>query len=323
MKILIVGGGSIGTRHLQNLQTLGVSSLALVEPAPQRRSELCVTTGAEGFATLEAGLEWGPYAVIIASPSNLHITQSIAAAKAGCHLFIEKPLSHTTDGTTELLTEVEKRGLTTMVGCNMRFHPGTTTVKRLLRDNCLGSLLAARIQAGSYLPRWRPHQDYRQSYSASPEWGGAILDCIHEIDLALWYFGHAEVVGSAYLPATSIGLQTDGLAEILLSHNSGVLTNVHLNFVQHDYRRTCQVIGSEGTLYWDFMDGLVTVYGSDGTIENTFAQPEKWQFNQVYVEEIRHFLQAIQHGTSTINPLEGGIAALDIALKVRDKGFID
>src|SRR5207247_166630 len=146
--------------------------------------------------------------------------------------------------------EIESRGLVSMVACNMRFHPGPAQVKQLLESSAIGKPLSARIHVGSYLPRWRAGQDYRLSYSASRTSGGAALDCIHEIDLALWYFGAAELISVASLPAHSIGLEVDGLIEILLRHESDVLTSVHLNFLQHNYHRSCSIIGSSGTISW-------------------------------------------------------------------------
>jgi predicted dehydrogenase len=207
-----------------------------------------------------------------------------------------------------------------MVGCNMRFHPGPATVKRLLDERAIGEAVAARIETGSFLPRWRPWQNYRESYSASPQSGGAILDCIHEIDLALWYFGSARVLAAAHLPAGVIGLQTDGLAEILLAHDSGTLSSVHLNFVQRDYRRCCHIIGSEGTLYWNFTERRVTVFDSEGNLARTYEEPAGWDVNTMYMDELTHFLSAVSCGTESMNPLEGGISALRIALTAREVG---
>ena len=162
-----------------------------------------------------------------------------------------------------------------MVGCNMRFHPGPATVRRLLEEKALGTPLCARLQTSSFLPRWRPEQDYRKSYSASPDSGGAILDCIHEIDLADWYFGPGIVLASAILPASCLGLTTDGAAEILISHDSGVLASVHLNFMQRDYRRGCQIAGTDGTIYWDFAMRYVEVFGEDGTLSAKLCPSRK------------------------------------------------
>lgn len=273
---------------------------------------------AVGFDTLAQGLHWGPQVVVIASPTHWHVQQALEAAGRGCHLLIEKPLSHCPEGIDALQAQVEQRHLITLVGCNMRFHPGPATVKQLLEQKAIGHVLAARIQSGSYLPRWRPWQDYRTSYSASPEYGGAILDCIHEIDLTLWYFGPAQVVGASRLPATTLGLEADGLAEIVLLHESGMLSSVHLNFVQRDYRRACQIIGSEGTIYWDFQARRVDVFGPDGELARSIPEPAGWQVNQMYVDELTHFLQAVERGTPTINPISGGWAALQIALAAKE-----
>src|SRR5262249_44881068 len=153
-------------------------------------------------------------AVLVTAPTHLHVPLAREAAAHGCDLFIEKPLSHSWDGVEELRHEVRRRGLVTMVGCNMRFHPGPARVHELLRRGAIGRPLAARIFTGSYLPDWRPGTDYRKSYSASSERGGGVLlDCIHEIDLALWYFGPARLAAAVAAPAETIGLDVEGVAE--------------------------------------------------------------------------------------------------------------
>jgi predicted dehydrogenase len=207
----------------------------------------------------------------------------------------------------------------TLVGCNMRFHPGPSQVKRLIDEGTIGRVIAARIHTGSYLPDWRPNEDYQQSYSASvAQGGGAILDCIHEIDLALWYFGPGDVVGAASLSADSIGLEVEGLAEILIRHQSGVLSSVHLNFVQRDYRRACQIIGTDGSLYWDFEDSKVRCYKANSEWQ-VFDQPAGWIANQMYLDEVAYFLRCVVTGTCTFNSLEQGLATLHVALAAKEQ----
>lgn len=317
MRLAILGCGSIGRRHLRNLQQLDYSELIAFDPAESARKEVIDEMGVEVADNLDDVWKWNPQVVLVCGPSNLHCELALEAVQRHCHLFLEKPLSHTLDGLGPLLSEVNRQRLTTMVGCNMRFHPGPRKVKSLIEEGAVGRVIAARIQTGSYLPRWRPLQDYRLSYSASPEWGGAVLDCIHEIDLALWYFGPAKVRGAACLPATCIGLETVGLAEMLLEHDCGSLSNVHLNFLQRDYRRTCQVIGTEGTIYWNFNDRRVLLLGPEGESLQEFSEPEGWQVNQMFIEEIQHFLEAIHCGRPTCNPISQSLAALKIALAVK------
>ncbi len=321
MRIAVIGCGSIGIRHLRNLKHLGFENLIAFDILPETRRVVERELRIPVLERIEELWARKPDAVFIASPTNQHIEQAIMAARQGCHLFIEKPLSHSLSQIDILLHEVEKRGLVTMVACNMRFHPGPSTIKKLLGEAAIGQVIAARLQTGSFLPGWRPQQDYRQSYSASLKWGGAILDCIHEIDLSLWYFGPASLLGSVSLAARTINLETDGLAEILLSHDSGVISSVHLNFVQRDYRRSCQVIGSSGTIYWEFSDHLVQVYGPQGDVVQEFSEPVGWELNQMYVDEIDHFFQAVNTVSPTTNPISGGLAAQQIALAVRQKSL--
>lgn len=317
MRIVILGCGSIGRRHLSNLRTLGYRDLLVFDPVSMVRKTTAEDFGVTVTGTLVDVWAASPDIALITAPSQFHMPLTLEAVRHGCHVFTEKPLSHTLDGADVLRAEVESHDVIAMIGCNMRFHPGPATIKRLLDNRAIGEVISARIQAGSFLPHWRPQTDYRASYSASSLWGGAVLDCIHEIDLALWYFGPSTVVGAATVPAKYLGLQTEGLAEIILQHSTGVLSNVHLNFVQRDYRRTCQIIGSEGTIYWDFADHRVEVFGSDGRVEQSLAEPPDWELNQMYIEEMKHFLHAAETRTPVMNPLDEGIAALKIALEVR------
>ncbi|NJN96691.1 MAG: Gfo/Idh/MocA family oxidoreductase [Anaerolineales bacterium] len=317
MRIAVIGCGSIGCRHLRNLHSLGYQDLLAFDPTEAARDYVKRELGVISLATLDEVWAQYPEVLLITAPTNLHAQLIQAAIQHQCHLFIEKPLSHGLNNLAELWTEIKEHGLISMVACNMRFHPGPATVKQLIEEETVGRVIAGRIQTGSYLPRWRPHQDYRQSYSASTEWGGAILDCIHEIDLALWYFGPAQVLAAAKTSASTIGLETDGLAEIILRHEAGILSNVHLNYVQHDYRRTCQVIGSEGTIYWDFNERRVQVYGPTGELIQTWPEPEGWLVNQMYLDELDHFLRAVQTGTPTVNPVGNGITTLKVALAAR------
>lgn len=318
MRLAVIGCGSIGARHLKNLRSLGYADLIAVDPDPGARGKVEQELGLTVLENLEAVWDRRPEAVLVTGPTQLHREIAWEAVRRGCHLFVEKPLAHTLEEVPELIQAAEERGLITMVGCNMRFHPGPRAVKRRLEEGAIGLPLAARLQTGSYLPRWRPGQNYRESYSASPLWGGAILDCIHEIDLALWFLGQAQVVGAAVLPAQTLGLSTDGLAEILLRHESGALSNVHLNFIQRDYRRTCQVIGTAGTVYWNIQDRVIRVCGEDGVTVKEWPGPDNYDLNRMYLDEMEHFLSCVEGRRPTVNPLADGAAVLKVALAARE-----
>ncbi len=318
-RIAVLGCGSIGRRHIANLLALGAADLVVFDPVAAAREQVAREFGVPSVSSSAELWVLKPDVALIASPTSRHLGQAREAVEHGCHIFVEKPLADGLDGCAELIAECSARKLTAMVACNMRFHPGPAEVKRLLDAGTIGTPLSARLQTGSYLPGWRPSQDYRQSYSASAESGGAVLDCIHELDLALWYFGAAKLAGAAGLKASAIGLETDGLAEILLRHAGGVLSSVNVNFIQRDYRRGCQIVGTDGTIYWDFKDNRVTIYGPAGALECETAAPPDWKLNQMYRDEMSHFLTAAESAGQTCNPLEGGFAALQIALEARRK----
>jgi predicted dehydrogenase len=331
LKVLVSGFGSIGQRHMRNLHMLGVTDLAYADTKPDAE----VVPGIEnelsliGFSSLEEALkEFKPEVVFVCSPTQFHIPQALEAAKAGCHLFIEKPLSHSQEGIKELSQIVEEKNLITMVACNMRYHPGAKQVKKWLDEGEIGKPSVARVFSGSHLPNWRRKTPYKESYSADPEQGGVLLDCIHEIDLALWYFGSAKLESSTTISADGIGLKVDGLSELLLRHSSGLVSSVHLNFVQHTYRRGCHIFGSEGVIHWTVSvpPGLekseedrarVDLFGADGLRKEQVLEDPAWDRNQMYLEETRDFLQAVDAGTPSAAPLSVGKEALDIVLAAR------
>ena len=320
MPIAVLGCGSIGRRHLRNLQNLGYTELLVYDPASQARHMAKEEFGLHSLASLDEIWAKSPEVVLVTAETQAHLDLSLEAARHGCHLFIEKPLSHIIDSRLhELVSEVETRKLITMVACNMRYHPGPMAVKGLLETRSVGEIIAARIHAGSYLPHWHPSTNYQESYSASPDWGGVVLDCIHEIDLALWYFGPAKIAGAVCLPASTLGLESAGLAELLLRHASGVLSSLHLNLVQRDYKRSCQIFASRGTIYWAFCARQVPVFGEDGQLVNRLLEPEGWQLNQMYVDELKEFLRSVDSLSPTTNPISKSLEALDIALAVKSR----
>ena len=317
MKLLVVGGGSIGARHLRNLRGLGAGELALVEPAAERRAALSAETGARAFAALSDGLAWAPDVVLIATPSYLHVEQAAAAVDSGAHVFVEKPLSHSEEGLDALVERVAARRVVSLVGCNMRFHPGPATVRRLLAEDAVGRVLFARIHTGSWLPGWRAGSDYRQSYSASAaQGGGCLLDCIHEIDLARWYLGDVVRV-SCEIASRSLELDVEDVAMLVLTHADGALSSVHLDYVQRSYERGCQIVGEQGTIFWDFRAGAVRLYDAAAERWATMPQPEGWAVNDMYLDELRHFLDCVRAGTSTTLPVAEGAEVARIALAAR------
>ena len=316
MKALVVGGGSIGKRHLRNLNALGSIELGLVETDSERRDTIR-ELGAIEFKDLSDGLNWSPDFVVVSTPPHLHVQQAIQIARYGCDVFVEKPLSHTPDGLAELAELVERKKLVSLVGCNMRFHPGPLKVKEMLQEGLPGKVLFARIHAGSYLPSWRPGIDYRDNYAAREETGGGcILDGVHEIDLARWYLGQVREVFCVADHLSSLEISTEDVAVLLCRHSNSAISEIHLDYVQRTYERGCQIVGQKGSIFWDFNISQVRFYDANGQV-TTFPQPEGWQLNQMYMDEMRHFLDCVRTRNTTTLSIPDAVSVMQIVFAAK------
>lgn len=294
MRFLVIGCGSIGRRHIQNLRILGAQEIVAFDICRERADQVGKELGVETVERLEDGWERRPEVVVIATPPSLHVSLAKKAALEGSHLFIEKPLSNRWDGVDGLLQVVRESNLVTLVGCNMRFHPGLTTVKNLVNRRAIGTIVAARVEVGHYLPDWHPWEDYRNSYSARSDLGGGIiLDAIHEIDYIRWLLGEVAEATCMAGKLSRLEIDTEDLAAILLRFESGAVGEVHLDYIQRAYSRTCQIIGEEGTIHWDYTAGQVRWYSARDQRWKVFSNPADWQPNQMYVDELKHFFGCV------------------------------
>jgi predicted dehydrogenase len=170
-------------------------------------------------------------------------------------------------------------------------------VKTLLDDKRVGAVRAARVEFGSYLPEWRPGRDYRENYAVRNELGGGILlDAVHELDYLTWLFGDAADVLCTAGHVSELSGDTEDLAEVTIRFESGVLAQVHLDYLQRTYRRNLQVIGDTGTIVWDYPTHAVSVLAPDGASDTEQAMDE--EPNEMYLEELRHFVHRLEGAES-------------------------
>ena len=321
---LIVGCGSIGRRHLRNLKSLGISKIMALDVQPERAGAAAEELGISTFTNLSQALESSPDVVFITTPTSFHVPLALDAANHDCHIFIEKPLSHNLDGVDELISLVQAKELVTLVGCNMRFHPGLALVKRLLEDGAVGRVLAARVQVGQWLPDWHPWEDYRHGYSARKDLGGGvILDAIHELDYIGWLLGspvHQVVCFAGN--TSSLEIDTEDTAAIILRFADGIIGEVHMDYVQRAYSRSCHIIGDMGTILWDYTEGQVRLYSASEESWHTYCNPTGWEPNQMYIDEMCHFLRCLSGEEEPVLNVTEGKRVLKLALAAKQSADI-
>lgn len=318
MKILFIGIGSIGCRHIQNIHNKAKVDIGAYDTNPSQLASLKkIIPRVQIFNSLEDAWDYTPEVVFITTPTSLHINYALEAAKRGYHLFIEKPLSHNLVNTQNLAAIIKQKHLISMVGCNMRFYWAISRIKQLLKDNAIGKIYAAQIESSSYLPQWRKN-DYREIYSAQKKLGGGIiLDAIHELDYAVWFFGNVTKLTSMYGKLSNLQIDTEDVADMLLKFAAGPIVNIHVDYIRRDYSRRCIIVGEKGTIAWNSQEHKVRLFSSLTKTWKLYEEPKSSDINQMYIDEIKYFLKCVVNKQKTFNDVQTAAAVLRLALTAK------
>jgi predicted dehydrogenase len=314
-RVLVVGAGSIGTRHIENLLMLGAKVSVY-----RYRQELSNELGALGPVTvmdsIDAALDDAPSAVVIANRTDQHLEVALAAAKRGIHMFVEKPLAPGLTGLDELRREVNERDLVVEVGCMLRFHPTLRRVRTLISQSSLGRVYVVRAWVGQHLADWRPAVDYRDSYSAHlSQGGGVLLDLIHELDYLLWMLGEVSEVSAFSGHLSELETDAEDVVAILLRFATGAIVELHLDCVSPVVRRGCEVVGSDAVLTWDYMANRIELRGRGSSPK--VEEGGEFERNQMYRDHMSHFLARLVSKGAPAVGFDEGVRALKVTLAAR------
>ncbi|MEX1248207.1 MAG: Gfo/Idh/MocA family oxidoreductase [Anaerolineales bacterium] len=313
MIFLIAGFGSIGRRHFHNLKSLGQKDLIFYRTG----HSLIPDEELAGHIVdrdLSAALAHKPDAVIVANPTALHLDVAIPAARAGCHILLEKPISHSLVGVDELQAATEKSGSRLLVGFQFRFHPGLHKAAELITSGELGKPLSARAHWGEYLPDWHPWEDYRRGYSARGDLGGGVvLTLSHPFDYLRRLLGDVDAVWASTQRSGELEIEVEDQAEIGLEFRSGALASVHLDYLQRPGAHWLEVICSSGILHWDAATGLLRVTRANGG-EQEFPARAGFERKDLFLAQTRHFIDVAAGKVEPQCTLEDGRKALEISL---------
>ena len=313
VKILIIGFGSIGQRHYRNLAQQGFGNVYVfdIDVAKVQKNKNIKTISQININSLKQF-----EAVLICNPNHLHIKTAILCARAGCHLFIEKPLSHNLQGADKLKKICQKNKLTVMVGHNMRFHPCLKFIHNYLNKNKLGKVYGISFESGYYLPYWRPGQDYRKNYAAKKETGGGIiLDDIHSFDLLFWLNNFKEAIESKFIYGRvgDLQIETEDFSLASFKFKNKVLGLVICDYLQQAYTWRCKIVGAKGNIEWDFNNNIVWLRNKQGG--KKLFEEKNFDFNRVYFDEIKYFLSNFGKGKENINNIKEAQIVLKYCIK--------
>jgi len=326
MKFLIAGLGSIGRRHFRNFVALGEQNIILL----RTRKGTLPDDELSGYPVetdlQEALQKYRPDAVIVANPTSMHLDVAIPAAEAGCHILLEKPVSHSLEGLDVLQETAEKSGSKILIGFQFRYHPTLNTARELIQSNALGKILTVHTHWGEYLPQWHPWEDYRQSYAARSDLGGGVIVTLtHPLDYLRYLLGDIDSLWSFNGHISPLEIDVEDVAEIGLKFRNGMVGGVHVNYFQRPPVHRLEIVGTNGTLRWDNADGILHFYKSPAAfgsysdnppapVIESFSPPEGFERNQLFVAQTRHFMEVVRGESEPICSLDDGVQALRLAL---------
>jgi predicted dehydrogenase len=330
IRVLFCGLGGIGQRHLRNLRTLlgdrlDVHAFRVRRETFRLQDDLTIATGANlevdyGITVhteLDAALAQRPALVMVCNPSGLHTATALAAARAGAHVFIEKPVAASLEGLDTLADELRAHARIGYVGYNFRFHPGLQRLKQLITSGFFGHILGAHAEIGEYLPNWHKYEDYRQMYAARrDQGGGVILSQIHEMDLIYWFFGLPASIlcRGGKLSALEIDVEDTASSLMQVDGPAGRFpVMLHQDFVQRPPVRTFKVFGDAGSARIDLLRNVLEVQDREGTLQAREDYPE-FRRNDMFLEQSRHLLACIRDEAEPQVDLHAGIQSLRLAL---------
>ncbi|MAG25480.1 hypothetical protein CMI47_07860 [Candidatus Pacearchaeota archaeon] len=272
MNVVLMGYGSIGKRHTNNLIELGciVRTIDIDE------------IDNVDYILKDNNFDFG----LVCSPSYLHLEHILKLVENGIDFFCEKPLYSKKD--LGLLNKirilVNEKSLINMVGCNLRFN---STIKNFDFSDTKN----IKVVFGYDLKKWHNDGKHLESYSANKNMGGGILlDSIHEFDYIYNWFGKIKQISGIKKKLGDVTVDTEDTVDAEILFESGVMANVHLDYLQPNYTR--------------YFEKIVDDWGTE--IYN--IKPN----NKMYIDEMIYFIDCVKSKKRCMNDINEAIYLIDM-----------
>lgn len=278
----VVGSGSIGRRHHDNLQALGADAHLL---------------GWRGLdmGTLEALIGGAnSAAVVIATATQVRLELIELCGRLGLPFYVEKPLAFRIEELDRIFAAAAPVAARSMVGFMMRYHPalGALTTKPVT------DAYGFHMEIGHDVRQWRQNWRFGDSYAAEAEGGGVLLDLCHELDMAHCLFPEAKVeavdsIGHADFPGV------DFSSRVTLAQIGGPVGSVHMDYLSPKSVRRMALRGRDEVLDLDLLEP--SWVRSDGAE----AETQRWEFdrNDMFFGIMRDFMALVEGRQTSGNPL--------------------
>lgn len=308
-KIAFVGLGSIATRHLKNVHaylasqgdscTVDLYRSSLGRTLADELQPLVSDTFlyAEG---IPADCQYD--VVFVTNPTSMHYETVVRFAAHTKSFFMEKPVFDGTEVDEKIFETL--KDIPSYVACPLRYNAVLQYVKNNVNPD---DVICARAMSSSYLPDWRPGQDYRKTYSAHKDMGGGVsIDLIHEWDYLTWLFGMPTECHSMINKVSNLEIDSDDLA-IYICKSDKTTFELHLDYFGRQTQRTLDLFTADDTIHCNLLAGTVSYLKKGETIN---LESER---NAFQMAEIAHFFEIINNKTINDSAPEHAYQVLKIA----------
>ena len=304
--IAFVGMGSIGKRHLKNVCQLIASqgdtcSIDLYRSSMTRELSEDVKELVANQYLCSQDVQREYDMVFITNPTSLHLETAVKFRPYAKAFFIEKPVFSISDVEDSIITLLDE--IPSYVACPLRYNPVLQYVKQHVDRE---KVISVRAMSSSYLPDWRPGQDYRETYSAHAELGGGVdIDLIHEWDYLTWIFGMpTECLGIAGR-FSNLEINSNDTA-LYVAKNEKLTFELHLDYFGRKTQRTLEIFTQDETIQCDIVGGTVTYLKEGKTFDFNSER------NTFQMAEIKHFFDIAEGRRANDSSVRHGVEVLKL-----------
>jgi len=308
VKVLIVGLGSIARKHIDALFSINkeVDIYCL-----RSGSSLNNVKGVTNIYDLTDSRTIFDFA-IISNPTYLHFRYIEKLTELGIPLFIEKPSLHSLENSSHLIDIIDQKSIVTYVACNLRFNPCIQFLKEIVQKEKL-KINEVNVYCGSYLPDWRPEQDFKKVYSSNADMGGGVhLDLFHELDYTTWLFGMPTKSSSLLRSSSLLDICAIDYANYTLEYAT-FTANIILNYYRRKHKREIEIVLENVVWNIDLIRNKITINEEECLFIN-----EAFQLKDTYRLQLEYFIDCLQKNLTPMNSFKESLENLKICLQYEE-----
>ncbi len=301
MRICFVGIGSIAQRHIKNIRRIGRERGIRFRIDAYRREKIKVD-GVDHIYTAIKDVPCDYHAVFITNPTALHLESLISFHDKGKNFFIEKPVV-----VPEQMEKAKEfplcRDKVYYVAAPLRYHAVIQWIKKNVDPR---DVISVRSICSSYLPEWRPGQNYKDSYSAHKDMGGGVsIDLIHEWDYLAYLFGWPQKVQSMRGKKSDLEIDSDDYA-IYIAEYADRIAELHLDYFGRHALREIQLFTKEDTIIGDLNHNTIR-FLRKGDVIDFHEERDDYQ-----IRELLHFFDMVSGKIEAEDGYRHGLRVLQV-----------